>query len=429
MKFSFYNHIVEEENIIILYNALSGAYTAISKQIYDLLLKHQDNLQAFEHVNKKLYSSLVANGYIVPKDYDEKSVVKNFRLRQKFNEGTYQVTINPTMDCNLNCWYCYESHIKKSRLTPVLRDAIVKNIKSEYEQKKYRALSLSFFGGEPLLCTDDIIFIINELKDFVKAEEIKATLFFTTNGTLVTDKLLAAIKNYSAGFQITVEGNEQKHDSIRFFNSSRKGTYALIFKNIRKIINQDNNNVTIRINYNNETLDNSEQLLNDIIGLNSKKVSVALHRIWQEEENSIDYSKIFSFINKLQENNVSVYYMGLETKWHTCYADNYNQVVINYDGNVYKCTARDFNAANAEGVLKHDGFIEWDVNKIMKRMSCITPKICEDCNRLPSCPGICSQKIIENGEDTKCALGVNLPLRDYIIYNFNQYLMKNKTDV
>jgi uncharacterized protein len=38
---------------------------------------------------------------------------------------------------------------------------------------------------------------------------------------------------------------------------------------------------------------------------------------------------------------VCAQYMDLSRNMYACYADNYNEAVINYNGDVFKCTARD----------------------------------------------------------------------------------------
>lgn len=248
---------------------------------------------------------------------------------------------------------------------------------------------------------------------------------FTTNGTVITDSFLTTLSDYSSSFQITIDGNKEKHNKSRFFKKSEKGTYGLIMSNIKKILSIESNQVNIRINYDNETLNDSDTLIKDILALPNENLVVSLHKIWQKEEEEIDYNKIFSFINTLMVNKIIVLYMDLNTSFSRCYADNISQAVINYDRNVFKCTARDFVNNNSEGKLLESGMIQWNTDKLMKRMNILIPKVCEDCKRLPSCPGICSQKIIESNGEVGCTLSVNLPIDDYIIYNFNKYALQN----
>lgn len=72
----------------------------------------------------------------------------------QFDASMYQVMVNTTLDCNLNCWYCYENRIAGSFLKSEVIEAIKKNIEQEYIKTSYRILKLSFFGGEPFCISE-----------------------------------------------------------------------------------------------------------------------------------------------------------------------------------------------------------------------------------------------------------------------------------
>lgn len=42
----------------------------------------------------------------------------------QFDASMYQVMVNTTLDCNLNCWYCYENRIAGSFLKSEVIEAI-----------------------------------------------------------------------------------------------------------------------------------------------------------------------------------------------------------------------------------------------------------------------------------------------------------------
>ena len=80
---------------------------------------------------------------------------------------------------------------------------------------------------------------------------------------------------------------------------------------------------------------------------------------------------------KMQKNNFVVIYSP-------CYADRANSVIVNYNGDVYKCTACDFAKTKREGKLNEDGTIH----------ALYSNKTCQECIIFPICD-VCSQKRLE----------------------------------
>lgn len=83
-----------------------------------------------------------------------------------------------------------------------------------------------------------------------------------------------------------------------------------------------------------------------------------------------------------------------------CYADKKNEAVINYDGKVYKCYARDFTERRHEGILNHDGQIIWNKRHDLRLKARIPNNKCSSCSIFPICGGGCSQIALEKmGQD------------------------------
>ena len=90
--------------------------------------------------------------------------------------------------------------------------------------------------------------------------------------------------------------------------------------------------------------------------------------------------------------------------FNTCYADKRNQVTINYNGDIFKCTARSFDSLNREGYLLDNGDIIWN-EKYSKRFSFdlrTRNKACMECAIFPMCNGGCSQRRVENEKVPYC---------------------------
>lgn len=94
--------------------------------------------------------------------------------------------------------------------------------------------------------------------------------------------------------------------------------------------------------------------------------------------------------------NVSVKYAPNNVK-EFCYADKRNSAVINYNGDIYKCTARDFKRENRLGYITEEGQLIWENNSLENRMnSKFKNKPCLLCSILPICNGGCTQHALEH---------------------------------
>jgi uncharacterized protein len=102
---------------------------------------------------------------------------------------------------------------------------------------------------------------------------------------------------------------------------------------------------------------------------------------------------------------------------YACYADRINQATINYNGDVFKCTARDFTKDNLEGVLDSDGLIQWKNNILNRFEKRLTNKPCLDCKIMPICGGGCSQKAIENLGNDYCVNDFDESKKNAIVFD------------
>lgn len=427
-KLSYYNHYIPiDKEKVLLYNSFRGSYSIISDRIYTELVKSNKDISQFEKIYNNCYAKLKNVGAIVDEDVDEINIIKLIRLKRRFSLHRYDLTINTTMNCNLRCWYCYENHVQESKMTIHTSDLIFEHIVQHYNATGYKVLSLSFFGGEPLLNPKICTSLLSRCKQFCDLNNIQLLVIFTTNGTLITEKLLNFLNDYSVHFQITFDGSRSRHDKIRFSKQNHKGSYDKILLNLQMISQiLQNYSLRVRINIENDTLESLKELLDDINFIDRTKSSIGIHKIWQVDDTTIDYSNLYDFVEEANQRKHVVDYNSLKSVMtHVCYADNYNQVVINYDGSVFKCTARDFTDANKEGNLLPSGTINWNVEKILYRMSSNIPIMCEKCKLLPACPGICSQKIMD-GKETRCSISELEDINDIILINFNQYLLQEE---
>lgn len=424
MKQSIYNHFVSiGGGKVICYNAFADAFLVTTDGNAENIEKHDPS--------SKIYNQFIDNGFIVEDNFDEKKAFLDEREAAIHTKDTYQLIINPTMDCNLKCWYCYETHKEGSCLSEDLICAIEKHIEIKFKSIKFNELILFFFGGEPLLRIDVVERLIKIAKMLSAKYDFALHVSFTTNGTLMTDELLAMLKTEATSFQITLDGNEECHNKIRKLKETGGATYSTILNTVERILTalNDKTEIILRVNMSAATVKDMEQILSDIDKFSSyHNFSVGLHRVWQVNSDKIDETKVLSFVSKCQSLGIKCNYLNLQKCFCCCYADYENEAIINYDGLVYKCTAREFKKENSCGHLDLDGVIIWDKVLMNKRLSLTLPAKCEDCNLLPACPKYCSQKLMENATQG-CPIDESYSVSDYIVHNFNNYLIDYKKNL
>lgn len=259
MKFSIFNSIIYIQGIhTLIYNAFTGKFIVIKNKIIHIDV---NLIKSIQYGNHTLFTQMCEAGVIIDDTQDEISLLQKriYDADNNFNE--YILHINPTLDCNLNCWYCYEKHINHSRMNKEILSATTKYIKSIINNNSIKRFELGFFGGEPLFYFSSIAkHLINYANELCTARGITFLVHFTSNGTLINDQIIRFLSGFSCGFQITLDGSEETHNKTRFFRDNR-GSFNIIIANILKLINS-NIEVIVRINYTSDNVNGLEYLIN-----------------------------------------------------------------------------------------------------------------------------------------------------------------------
>lgn len=426
MKYSQFNSIIPYNNQFALYNAFEDKVIFLEDDLKELLLagKHE-GVDELEHIHPAFYKYLSENKFLVNNDVDEVDKVR--KIAKKVDEQTsmFQLTINPTMNCNFKCWYCYEDHIKASRLKSTMVVKVNKFVTKRLQDEHLKYFHVGFFGGEPLLYfKKNVIPIIDHIAEESKVYNKEFGINFTSNGYLVNQDFVDYFhsKNLTCNLQITLDGYREEHDKVRFVTKT-KGSYFEIVNNIKLLI-RNGFYVRLRINYTSENLKDTFKIIDDFSDVDLKYIKKNLiidyHRVWQDdavddldtvlnENMKLIKAKGFNVTGTFSANNVV----------QSCYADKRNSAVINYNGDLYKCTARDFNKESRNGYIDSDGSLIWDDGYVEKRMSSkLHNKPCLSCKIMPLCNGGCSQHAMENleNEEGYCVYAFDETQKDKVIY-------------
>lgn len=413
--------------MVIGFNTYRNMYIAISKGAYDTY--NEDSLDNLMNKFPNCYKNMQEYGFLIDDNFDE---LASIRLRNKlecFASKKFQLMIFPTQDCNLKCWYCYESHKKDTKMTQEVMDKIYLYVQHLMENNSFDSFELSFFGGEPLLYFDEVVFpLASKIKNLIESAGKQFISFFVTNASLINKQTIDKLVTLNPKLQITLDGVKEKHDKVRIWKNGNAPTYDTIIRAIKELAKRDelkNFAITLRVNYDNETLNNINDLLKDLADVNKKKLYVHFERVWQTID-SVDENQRNLILNTLVEfskKGFVVNQSSFRQKNYSCPAESYNFAIINYDGSIHKCNGRTLTPQTACGKISQTGQIEWDDNKISKRIGLATFEnpSCIKCKMLPLCMGPCSQKIMEFGGFNKkiCSTrSFDTSLNDYIIQDF-----------
>ena len=409
MKISNYNAYLPYKNGLVVYNSLRDTCLMVYPDNEVVLaMQSQDNskLKSFSDEQLKLF---VENQMIVDENVDEIEEIKSQLEATNSRSDFFILTINPTLSCNFRCWYCYEEHKSKPHMDASDVERVDKCIEKILSTESINELSVSFFGGEPLLA------FVNVVKPIVEHTACLASKYgkrysiqMTTNAYLLKPEYADFLSKYNIQhYQITLDGNKQRHNKVRS-DAAGNGSYDEIVTNIKYALSLGNN-VIVRLNISEETNLDVPLLLNDFDGLPSESkqhLIFSVHQIWQAE--NLDKSLINKIIEQVRERGYECnpyHHSGLNLK-RTCYADKNNHFIINPKGEVYGCTARDFDEKTIEGHLDLDGVASFNERRQTRlSMSPLQNEECKQCFILPMCGGGCKTRIFETKDYNSCKFG------------------------
>lgn len=130
-----------------------------------------------------------------------------------------------TENCNLRCIYCYDDYFSdrtSCSYTPSMSlhmiDDVITFIKKTYDYN--RQITISFFGGEPLLQWD---FITQFVKKFNQTR-IKKEYVLNTNATLLNEEKINFMVRHNFKPTISIDGTKESHD-INRIDAHSKGSW------------------------------------------------------------------------------------------------------------------------------------------------------------------------------------------------------------
>lgn len=380
----------------LLFNTLTGAFTAVSPDTYGRM-ERLFNDPSRSDDEPELTGFLRDRGFLVDDSVNEGSIVIERSQMGINDQNRLDVIVMPNMNCNLACVYCYESH-EKSEMSLETTSALTAWL--ERMVPRFKVVLLSWFGGEPLLSYDRVVEIQRHVFNLCSRHNVRFSSHLTTNGYLLTPARCAELLSLDCySYQITLDGVPDVQNAMRPLRGGG-GTFDRILGNLCALVRMNSSvNVKLRVNYNETNLDRVPELLERIPEDVRPQLDLVLERIFGEEfGNHLDGmeprhvgTKVEDLYEQARGMRFSVTMNPVQpTRLTYCYADRKNEFLINYNGDVFKCTVDRFESKDRLGWLQQDGAIAWEDGRLGTWEAVPTfEEKCYSCKFMPICMGGC----------------------------------------
>lgn len=133
--------------------------------------------------------------------------------------------------CNLACPYCFAQTSKGNmNFKDYTKEDVDRLLNLLVERKVEEEITLVFFGGEPMIRFDIIEYTVNQVKLY---PQLKIGYSITTNGTLLTEKNIAFMKENNFSILISIDGMDNEFNYRRFHNG--RSSVPRVLKAIEKL--------------------------------------------------------------------------------------------------------------------------------------------------------------------------------------------------
>ena len=150
-------------------------------------------------------------------NFDEREA---FELRRKLScitapHGGVYITICPTLACNFECPYCFATR-GRGKMSPEVQDDIVALAARMLDASRAKRLTITWFGGEPLIATDVIEALSPRLISLAEERGCDYKAWVFTNGYLLDEDVVdLLLRCRVTNIHIPLDGVGATNDATR----------------------------------------------------------------------------------------------------------------------------------------------------------------------------------------------------------------------
>jgi uncharacterized protein len=211
-----------------LYNASSGSTLLLEGPDADelsALLSGDRQLIDTDAIGDSLTARLRRTGFLVEADFDEIGPIRERYWAARGNTPV-SLVVTTTMECNLGCYYCYESRTDDA-LTVQDAEGLVEVAAERLRRRAKRHLHIDWYGGEPLMNQDFLEQGSAAIQAFCAAEGVRYDASIVSNGTRWPEDVAAFVARHRIRqAQISFDGMRPNHDRRRRFRAGYRSSAA-----------------------------------------------------------------------------------------------------------------------------------------------------------------------------------------------------------
>lgn len=144
-----------------------------------------------------------------------------------FSNRITSVMLNLTDQCNFRCRMCF-CDWKDNYMTKETADKAIA-LALAHKSPDVEKVTITFFGGEPMMNYELIQYIIEKYKDV-------CDFSITTNGSLLTDERMEYLHDNNVNLLLSIDGDKETQDFNRPFKDSDKSTFDVLKPKFSKIL-------------------------------------------------------------------------------------------------------------------------------------------------------------------------------------------------
>lgn len=240
-------HLFRSPNKFYFYDVNKDHVLSISEGLYSYLNSNKEIpedihiIEELEPSDIENLESLLDQGYLSTNRVQEIRHYHTQDLKFQMLNRMNHLILQVTQSCNLVCSYCpyankaegthERNHSGKKMPFEVAKKSIDLLLECSTEVEE---VSISFYGGEPFLNFDLIKQAVAYANEQFIGKKIDYSL--TTNGTLLTDEIIAYLCDNRFNVMFSIDGPESIHDANRK-RPDGSGSYKEAVNNLKKICN------------------------------------------------------------------------------------------------------------------------------------------------------------------------------------------------